>query len=98
MQINFQAMDVNKYRYIQTPIGLLIFEVIGHVYAVQSVVMASLCSRGDWFESSFFRNPEDMFCRVEAHIKVDFLVVEIEFCDLVLSKMAFIWVTGMGGC
>ena len=35
VQINFQAADVNKYRYIQTPIGLLIFEVIGHVYAVQ---------------------------------------------------------------
>ena len=38
MQINFQAVDVNKYRYIQTPIGLLIFEVIGHVYAVQCEV------------------------------------------------------------
>ena len=25
MQINFLAVDVNKYRYIQTPIGLLIF-------------------------------------------------------------------------
>ena len=25
VQINFQAVDVNKYRYIQTPIGLLIF-------------------------------------------------------------------------
>ena len=25
LQINFQAVDVNKYRYIQTPIGLLIF-------------------------------------------------------------------------
>ena len=38
VQINFQAVDVNKYRYIQTPIGLLIFEVIGHVYAVQCQV------------------------------------------------------------
>ena len=25
VQINFLAVDVNKYRYIQTPIGLLIF-------------------------------------------------------------------------
>ena len=25
VQINFHAVDVNKYRYIQTPIGLLIF-------------------------------------------------------------------------
>ena len=38
-QINFHPMDVNKYRYIQTPIGLLIFEVIGHVYAVQCEVL-----------------------------------------------------------
>ena len=36
-------------------------------------------------------------CRVEAHFKVDFLVGEMEFCDLFLSKMAFIWVTGGGG-
>ena len=39
VQINFQAVDVNKYRYIQTPIGLLIFEVIGHVYIVQCEVL-----------------------------------------------------------
>ena len=39
MQINFQAVDVNKYRYIQIPTGLLIFEVIGHVYAVQCEVL-----------------------------------------------------------
>ena len=38
-QINFHAVDVNKYRYIQTPIGLLIFEVIGHVYPVQCEVL-----------------------------------------------------------
>ena len=25
VQINFHAVDVNKYRYIETPIGLLIF-------------------------------------------------------------------------
>ena len=25
VQINFHGVDVNKYRYIQTPIGLLIF-------------------------------------------------------------------------
>ena len=28
-----------KYRYIQTPIRLLIFEVIGHVFAVQCEVL-----------------------------------------------------------
>ena len=39
MQINFHAMDLNKYRYIQTPIGFLIFEVIGHVYSVQCGVL-----------------------------------------------------------
>ena len=39
MQINFHAVDVNKYRYIQTPIGLLIFKVIGHVYPVQCEVL-----------------------------------------------------------
>ena len=40
MQINFHAVDVNKYRYKQTPIGLF-FEVIGHVYAVQCKVLIS---------------------------------------------------------
>ena len=35
VQINFHAVDVNKYIYIQTPIGLLILEFIGHVYTVQ---------------------------------------------------------------
>ena len=39
MQINFHAVDVNKYRYIQTPIGLLFFEVAGHVYTVQCEVL-----------------------------------------------------------
>ena len=39
VQINFHAVDVNKYRYIQTPIGLLFFEVIGHVYTVQCDVL-----------------------------------------------------------
>ena len=29
---------------------------------------SSLCSRGDWFEYRFVRNPEDRFCHVEAHI------------------------------
>ena len=42
VQINFHAVDVNKYRYIQTPIGLLIFEVIGHVYTVQCEVLRSI--------------------------------------------------------
>ena len=32
--------------------------------------LACLCSWGDWFESHFVRNPEDRFCRVEAHILV----------------------------
>ena len=39
VQINFHAVDINKYRYIQTPIGLLIFEVVGHVYPVQCEVL-----------------------------------------------------------
>ena len=30
--------------------------------------LASLCSSGDWFESRFFGNPNDRFCRDEAHI------------------------------
>ena len=38
VQINFQAVDVNKYRYIQAPIGLLIFEVIDHVYMFTEVL------------------------------------------------------------
>ena len=29
---------------------------------------ASLCSRGDWFEPRFFKNPEDMFCRAKTHL------------------------------
>ena len=39
VQIYFHTMDVNKYRYIQTPIGLLTFEAIGHVYTVQCEVL-----------------------------------------------------------
>ena len=35
-----------------------------------SIFLASLCSLGDWFESRFFRNPEDWFCQVEAHISL----------------------------
>ena len=31
-------------------------------------ILASLCSRGDLFESRFVGNPEHRFCRVEAHI------------------------------
>ena len=42
VQKNFHAVDVNKYRYIQTPIGLLIFEVIGHVNTVQCEVLDTL--------------------------------------------------------
>ena len=49
VQINFHAVDVNKYRYIQTPIGLLIFEFIGHVYAVQCEVL-----RGIYIENLIF--------------------------------------------
>ena len=30
--------------------------------------LAKLCSCGDWFESRFVGNPEDLFCRDEAHI------------------------------
>ena len=29
--------------------------------------LAGLCSWGDLFESRFVRNPEDRFCRIEAH-------------------------------
>ena len=31
-------------------------------------ILASICSRGDWFESRFVRHPEDRFCRVNAQI------------------------------
>ena len=31
-------------------------------------ILASLCSWGDWFETRFVGNPENRFCRVEAHI------------------------------
>ena len=41
VQISFHAVDVNKYRYIQTPIGILIFEVIGHVYTEQCEVLSA---------------------------------------------------------
>ena len=30
--------------------------------------LASLCSRGDWFESRFAGDPEDKVCHDEAHI------------------------------
>ena len=30
--------------------------------------LASRCSLAGWFESHFFGNPEDRFCRFEAHI------------------------------
>ena len=33
--------------------------------------LASLCSWGDWFESRFVWNPEDMFCRDKAHMSHD---------------------------
>ena len=39
VQINFHPVDENKKRYIQTPIGLLIFDVKGHVYSVQCEVL-----------------------------------------------------------
>ena len=38
-QFYFHAMDVNKYRYIQNPIGVLFFEEKGYVYPVESVVL-----------------------------------------------------------
>ena len=34
----------------------------------QDLLLASLYSLGDWFESHFVGNPEDRFCRNEAHI------------------------------
>ena len=33
--------------------------------------LASLCSWAGWFESRFVGNPEDRFCRDEAHIKAN---------------------------
>ena len=52
VQINFQAVDVHKYRYIQTPIGLLIFwgyrpclrcTMWGTAYAVWSEPLLIVC-------------------------------------------------------
>ena len=31
--------------------------------------LASLCSWGDWLETSYIGNPEDRFCHMEAHIQ-----------------------------
>ena len=31
--------------------------------------LASLCSRGDWFETPFVGNPKERFCRDEANIQ-----------------------------
>ena len=33
-----------------------------------SIFLASLCSWGDLFDFRFVENPEDRFCRIEAHI------------------------------
>ena len=33
-----------------------------------SILLASLCSRGDWFEFHFVENPEDRFSHVAAHL------------------------------
>ena len=42
--------------------------------------LASLCSWGDWFESPFVGNPEDRFCRDEAHI------MDYQYHNLILGK------------
>ena len=36
-----------------------------------SLDYASLCSIGDWFETCFVGNPEDMLSRDEANLMVD---------------------------
>ena len=40
-------------------------------------VLASLCSRGDWFKSCFVGNPKDRFCLIEAQI----ITAKASFCD-----------------
>ena len=73
MQINFHGEDVNKYRYIQTPIELLIFEVIGHVYPVQCEVLLFQV----WVQVKINLNIELM--RGVHFIKVYIFVVKYQF-------------------
>ena len=47
--------------------------------------LASLCSRGDWFESRFFRNSEDRFCHGEAHLFYSPAFVSYSYTGFVLS-------------
>ena len=42
--------------------------IISKLVANKISFLASLSSRGDWFMSSSFRNSEDRFCSVEAHM------------------------------
>ena len=49
-------------------------------------ILASLCSRADWFESHFVRNPKDRFSRNEAHIFL--LLCENEHVALTRSELS----------
>ena len=60
-------------------------------YKRNFIFLASLCCWEDWFESRFFRNPEDKFCLVEDHMWVQTLTSVIQTpcvpcSSLVLSK------------
>ena len=72
MQINLQAVDVNKYRYIQTPMRLLIFEVIGHVYTVQCEVLNF--EKYQWTTSFKLFSPVENQNDLELDFKVFFFV------------------------
>ena len=37
------------------------------VYVTIFLLTGLIPVSGDWFEPRFFKNPEDRFCRVEAH-------------------------------
>ena len=50
-----------------------------------SIFLASLCSWGDWFESRFVANPEDRFCRNEAHLVEPFIYVHISWDEYQIS-------------
>ena len=50
-------------------IRLLDSVIYRHATSAISLFLASLCSLGDCFESHFIGNPEDRFCRNEAHLR-----------------------------
>ena len=51
--------------------------------------LASLCSWGDWFEYHFVGNPEDRFCRVDAHIEA--CVLSLPFFVYNFTKLTAIF-------